>query len=124
LQIIADILMVIRNGAKNGARKTKIMYQANLSYRLLNDYLDYTLETNLISTSPEDKSQYVITPRGYEFLEKYVKYSQRSKQLEEQLQQVTNEKALLERSYVSRSANSGSRNSSSKQNRKVDSSAG
>lgn len=123
MQIIADILMVIRNGVKSGARKTRIMYQANLSYRLLNEYLDYTMETNLISVSPEDKSQYVITSRGYEFLEKYVKYSQRSRQLEEQLQDVANEKAILEKNYVAKSANSGSRNSLARQNKALEPSA-
>jgi len=106
LQIIADILTVVRNGA----RKTKIMYQANLSYSLLNQYLDYAMETDLISVSSENKGYYIITSKGFEFLEKYNKYSQRSKQLEEQLQQVANEKEMLEKNYVAKSANSEPRN--------------
>ena len=108
LQIIADILSVVRNGS----RKTKIMYQANLSYRLLNQYLDFAMETNLISFSPEEKGHYIVTPKGFEFLEKYKKYSQRVGQLKEQIRDVANEKAVLEKNYVAKLANSGSGNSS------------
>jgi len=118
LQIIADILTVVRNGA----RKTRIMYQANLSYRLLNQYLDYAIETDLISVSSENDNYYVVTRKGFEFLEKYNRYSQRSRQLEEQLCQVANEKAILEKSYVAKSANSESRNPPVKQNKVVESS--
>jgi len=119
LQIIADILTVVRNGA----RKTKIMYQANLSYRLLNQYLDYAMEAKLVSMSSEDHGHYVVTRKGFEFLEKYNKFSQRSRQLAEQLQQVANEKALLEENYVVRLANSESRNSLVKKNKSMGSSA-
>lgn len=108
LQIIADILMVVRNGA----RKTKIMYQANLSYRLLNQYLDYVMETDLLSF--KDEGYYFVTPKGFEFLERYSKYSQRNKEVEEQLQVVANEKAVLEKHYIARSENAESRNSSVK----------
>jgi predicted transcriptional regulator len=102
LQIIADILAVVRNGA----RKTRIMYQANLSYRLLNEYLGYVMETDLIMLSSEDKVSYIVTPKGFEFLEKYNKYSQRSKQLEEQLQDIADEKTALENNYAGKSVNS------------------
>lgn len=120
LQIIADILMVIRDGARGGARKTRIMYQANLSYRLLNDYLDYTLGTDLISVSAENGNCYVVTPKGFEFLDKYKDYSQRNRDLEEQLQRVANEKAILEKNYV-KSANSRSRNSIARHDEAVES---
>ena len=116
LQIIADILTVVRNGA----RKTRIMYQANLSYRLLDQYLDYVMETDLLSL--KDKSYYVVTSKGFEFLEKYKKYAERSKLLEEQLGQVANEKAILEKNYTAKLANSGSRNSLAKQNKTIESS--
>jgi len=120
LQIIADILTVVRNG---GARKTRIMYQANLSYKLLNQYLDYVMEIDLISISSDDNGQYVITPKGFDFLEKYKKYSQRKGELEEQLKDVTNEKATLEKIYVAKWTNSESRNSSVKKNKSAESSA-
>ena len=113
MQIIADILMVVRNGA----RKTRIMYQANLSYRLLNQYLDYAMEASLISVSSEDNGHYIVTPKGFEFLEKYNKYLQRSNQLEEQLQNVAYEKAMLEKNYIAKLPNSESRNPSLKQNK-------
>lgn len=105
MQILADILMVVRTGA----RKTRIMYQANLSYRLLIQYLGYALEVNLLS---RNESQYVVTPKGFEFLEKYNKYLQRSNQLEEQLEKVANEKATLEKNYILKLPNSGASESS------------
>jgi len=120
LQIIADILTVVRNG---GARKTRIMYQANLSYKLLNQYLGYAMEIDLVSISSDDKGHYVITPKGFEFLDKYKKYSQRKGELEEQLKDVANEKAILEKIYVAKWANSESRNSFAKKNKAVESSA-
>ena len=46
LEIIADILSVVRGGAK----KTRIMYQANLSYRLLALYLEFVKEAGLVLT--------------------------------------------------------------------------
>ena len=44
LDIIADVLEV----AKGGARKTQIMYGANLSYRLLTRYLKEVMDTGLV----------------------------------------------------------------------------
>jgi len=99
------------------------MYQANLSYKLLNQYLDYVMEIDLVSISSDDNGQYVITPKGFDFLEKYKKYSQRKGELEEQLKDVTNEKATLEKIYVAKWTNSESRNSSVKKNKSAESSA-
>jgi predicted transcriptional regulator len=44
LDIIADILQVVSQNAK----KTQIMYQANLSYRVLQRYLRNITEASLI----------------------------------------------------------------------------
>ena len=78
LQIIADILIV----AEDGAKKTRIMYQANLSYDLLKRYLAETLEADLISVD-KDKKIYVTTGKGKVFLKKYEEYCDRCAQLEE-----------------------------------------
>jgi len=63
LQIVADILFV----AENGAKKTRIMYQANLSYDLLKRYLAEALEADLISINKDEKS-YITTQKGKAFL--------------------------------------------------------
>jgi len=91
LQIIADILSI----AGRRARKTQIMYQANLSYKLLCGYLDEVVNAGLICY--EDEDHYVLTPKGKMFLERYREYSRRLKYLNEKLSHVTSMKAGLER---------------------------
>lgn len=90
LQIIADILSVVRDGAK----KTRVMYQANLSYRLLSRYLTEVLEAGLVSLDNEDC--YRLTRRGQNFLDRFNEYSKRCDQLEQQLNHVNDEKTVLE----------------------------
>ena len=90
LQIIADILSVVREGA----RKTHVMYRANLSYRLLSRYLTEVLECGLVSLDKEDR--YKLTRRGQNFLDRFNEYSKRCDQLEQQLNHVNGEKTVLE----------------------------
>jgi len=90
LQIIADILSVVRDGAK----KTHVMYQANLSYTLLSRYLNEVLESGLVSRDNEDR--YRLTRRGKNFLDRFNEYSKRCEQVEQQLNNVNDEKTVLE----------------------------
>ena len=90
LQIIADILSVVRDGAK----KTHVMYQANLSYTLLSRYLNEVLESGLVSRDNEDR--YRLTRRGKKFLDRFNEYSKRCEQVEQQLNNVNDEKTVLE----------------------------
>ena len=53
--IIADILRVVKD---NGAKKTQIMYGANLSYTVLTRYLNLVLDACLIKFE-SDKRCYV-----------------------------------------------------------------
>jgi predicted transcriptional regulator len=92
MEIIADILHVVSREAK----KTQIMYQANLSYRLLSKYLMEVRKAYLISFQNE-KRCYVLTSKGMEFLERYKEYSKRNKHVEKQLNDVNIEKSMLER---------------------------
>jgi len=92
LQIIADILLVVRKGAK----KTRIMYQANLSYALLNRYLAETLEAGLITINKDEKL-YEVTRKGEEFLEKYEEYSERRIRLQNQFEDARKDESVLER---------------------------
>jgi predicted transcriptional regulator len=58
LDIIADILHVTGGNAK----KTQIMYQANLSYKLLQRYLNEVVKASLVSL--ESKTQnYMLTQK-------------------------------------------------------------
>ena len=90
LQIIADILSVVRDGAK----KTHVMYQANLSYTLLSRYLTEVLDAGLVSLDNEDR--YRLTRRGQNFLDRFGEYSRRCDKLEQQLNNVNDEKTVLE----------------------------
>lgn len=92
LDIIADIL----NVASKNARKTQIMYQANLSYKVLQRYLAEIATAQLISY--EDRRQhYSLTDKGREFLQVYEKYSRSSKYAEKRLNDVETKKQVLDR---------------------------
>jgi len=62
-EIIAEILRV----AKNGAKKTRIMYSCGLSYRFVEKYLNLLLETGLLRTG----NSYHTTEKGIQFLQNY-----------------------------------------------------
>jgi len=99
LQIIADMLSV----AGKGAKKTHIMYQANLSYKLLSRYLTEVMKAGLVSFKGEDC--YGLTNKGQEFLDRFGEYSKRCKRLEEHLNDVNNEMMVLKR-MISSDSNS------------------
>jgi predicted transcriptional regulator len=92
LQIIADILVVARKGAK----KTRIMYQANLSYNLLKRYLTETLEAGLVSID-KDKKLYITTQKGEVFLKKYEEYCERCTRLREHFKNARKDEMVLEK---------------------------
>ena len=92
LDIIADILHVINSGS---AKKTQVMYQANLSYKLLKKYLAEVLRASLVRFDRRGQC-YLITVKGERFLEKYKKYSKRNKHLEKRLNELDNSKKALE----------------------------
>ena len=64
LEIITDILFVARNGAK----KTEIVYKANLNFTRVTSYLAYLEGKGLIEHSG---ALYTSTSRGKEFLRDY-----------------------------------------------------
>ena len=62
-EIIAEILRVARNGAK----KTRIMYSCNLSYRMTEKFLTYLLEADLLRIG----NSFHTTEKGLRFLKSY-----------------------------------------------------
>jgi predicted transcriptional regulator len=91
LDIIADILQV----ASQNAKKTQIMYQANLSYKVLERYLREVTEASLISFQAAEQ-YYVVTEKGQEFLEAYQKYAKTNKSIAKRLDDVDAKKKSLE----------------------------
>jgi predicted transcriptional regulator len=91
LDIIADMLLV----AANGAKKTQIMYQANLSYRLLVKYLEEVRRAYLLSFERKQQ-RYILTSKGQQFLEIYREYTKRNKYVEKRLSDVNGKRKMLE----------------------------
>jgi predicted transcriptional regulator len=92
LDIIADILRVVSGNAK----KTQIMYQANLSFKVLQKYLAEIAGASMIDFEDE-KRCYVLTAKGQEFLDAYEKYSKTNRHVEERLNDVRRKKSVLEK---------------------------
>ncbi|MDH5754676.1 MAG: winged helix-turn-helix domain-containing protein [Candidatus Bathyarchaeota archaeon] len=90
LEIIADIL----NAVGDGAKKTRIMYVANLSHKLLEKYLKKTVEAGLIRAN---KDYYEVTEKGRVFLERFGDFSSRYSKIEREFEEMSFEREVLER---------------------------
>jgi predicted transcriptional regulator len=77
------------------AKKTQIMYQANLSYKVLTRYLREVSAASLVDFECE-KQCYVLTAKGREFLEAYNEYSRDNRHLEKRLSEINGKKKVLE----------------------------
>jgi len=66
LDIYADILNVAREGAK----KTQIVYKANLNFKIIKEYLSILISKGLVDNSDQ---YYITTKQGTTFLENYQK---------------------------------------------------
>jgi predicted transcriptional regulator len=68
LSIIVEILSI----ARKGTPKTRIMYQANMSFASINEYLEYMIQNHLISKeSTSLRTFYKCTQKGTEVLSLY-----------------------------------------------------
>ncbi len=91
LDIIADILVA----ASRDAKKTQIMYQANLSYKVLMRYLEETIGASLIRFE-HGRQCYMLTSKGQEYLDAYREYSRTNKTIEKRLNDFSTKKKILE----------------------------
>lgn len=78
IQIAADILKI----AKDGSRKTRIMYQGNLSFDLLQKYLDMLVNFGLLEVRGGSGKGFVATEKGRRFLEDYRELQKYSEMVE------------------------------------------
>ena len=90
LEIVADIL----DAAGDGAKKTRIMYIANLSYKLLGKYLKKTVDAGLVSSNNDS---YEVTEKGQVFLERFKDFSGRYSKISKELEEISFEREVLER---------------------------
>jgi len=66
-EIVGGILSLTRDGA----RKTSIIYRANLNFNVVNRYLDLLIQERLISLTHGSERRYKTTEKGLEFLKAY-----------------------------------------------------
>ncbi len=66
-----DIIAHILDTTQEGAKKTHIMYQCNLSYRQLQGYLTLLDEMQLIKKDPKNPATYQPTQKGKNFTKAY-----------------------------------------------------
>lgn len=90
LEVTVDIL----NAAKEGAKKTRIMYVANLSYTLLEKYLKETAKLGFVCVKD---NVYSTTRKGLAFLEKYNNAYSRFSRIEAAWRRALEERNSLER---------------------------
>lgn len=92
LKILANILDVINSNKR--AKKTQIMYQAYLSYKLLVQYLNDVTEAGLAVCGEENC--YKLTQKGEQFLAKFSEYDKTRERINEKLNYVEDQKLMLE----------------------------
>ena len=64
LDICADILRV----SKGGAKKTHLVYQANLNFKIVKRYIAELMEKELLE---REGDRYYLTDKGSDFIERY-----------------------------------------------------
>ena len=92
LKILASVLSVVSNN--NGVKKTQIMYQAYLSYKLLVRYLNDVIDAGLVVC--EEDNCYRLTMKGEQFLFKFGEYSRSREDVSEQVNHVEDQRLMLE----------------------------
>jgi predicted transcriptional regulator len=65
LDICAEILQI----AKDGAKKTRIVYSANLNFKIVEKYLRRLIENGLLDMM--DERRFITTRKGAQFLKQY-----------------------------------------------------
>jgi predicted transcriptional regulator len=87
-----SLTAAILEAAGSGANKTRIMFAANLSYKLLEKYLQAAIDAGFVRLND---SNYVITDSGRDFLRKYHSFSKKRLQVEDALGDLASERDRL-----------------------------
>lgn len=92
-----DILADVIKASTQGLSKTRIMFKANLSYKLLTKYLAIAVNNGFISS---DKSIYRVTPNGKAFLVDYIRYCGKLSIMQGLQEELDTERLYLEQIYL------------------------
>lgn len=69
LQVIRDILKVVEKGK---VKPTHILYKANLSHAMLEEYLRELISKHFIRMEEDKKGRtYSLTDKGFKYIQKY-----------------------------------------------------
>jgi predicted transcriptional regulator len=90
LDIVRDVLSI----TLVKVRKTRVMYQANLSYVQLERYLKVLLDGGLMECDGD--SCYLITQKGREFLQTFANYLERCSRIKKEADATARDRQLLE----------------------------
>jgi len=91
LKILANILSVV--GAGTGTKKTQIMYQAYLSYKLLVQYLNAVIDAGLVTS--KNGTTYSLTSKGELFLARFDEYAKSCESVDEYLNHIEDQRLML-----------------------------
>lgn len=76
MQIVADLLTATEQSGQEGIKTTSLLTKANLSHSRLSKFLENLTGAELINKIEYDgKNTFVITTKGRQYLESYLKFS-------------------------------------------------
>jgi len=76
MQIVADLLTVTEQSGQEGIKTTSLLTKANLSHSRLSKFLGNLTGAGLVNKIEYDgKNTFVITEKGRQYLDSYVKFS-------------------------------------------------
>jgi len=76
IQIVGDLLAATEQSGQEGIKTTTLLTKANLSHSRLSKFLSNLTGAQLINKIEYDgKNTFVITPKGRQYLESYVKFA-------------------------------------------------
>jgi predicted transcriptional regulator len=88
-----NIIAALLEAAGTGKNKTRIMYAANLSFKLLEKYLGTTLDLGFIRPNG---SVYQLTEEGRAFLDRYRQFSFKYFQIQKEYEDLSGERECIE----------------------------
>jgi predicted transcriptional regulator len=88
LSLVAAVL----EAASSGSRKTRIMFAANLSFKLLEKYLETAIGAGFLQVNG---SNYVLTESGREYLTKYRSFNEKYSKVQDALGNLAHERDQL-----------------------------
>ena len=87
-----SIIAAILEAANSGSSKTHIMFSANLSFSLLEKYLNVSLNAGFVKV---EGPIYKLTNRGQEYLKQYKLFEERYTHVQKLLEALDNERERL-----------------------------